>query len=390
MPYLAALSEERESEPPSFRREKFISETGLLLYAAANATKASPLLCDHIKDVASALMPYARSELLLTSMRLRPVVASEMAVAHACLTHLGYPDRAFQAELEQIMAAPVASMFERVPWKVIETDWLCRIGQVRLALDLMSAVRDCIVSKGLDALFSRREEVYAFTHALIYLTDFGQNPGPLMRPMSSVIDDADAALAGCLDDDDFDLAAEVLFTWPYLRATWTPTGTFGMLVLARVEEEVGFLPSLSLREDVFLPLDGDRRAHYVAAEAYHTAYVMGLLAAALLAFDWSPEVTIPAVDDTRAAQHFHGLLLKRDPVPQWERHFASLQNNQQEGLASFLAAVGLRRALLQRDFRRLRAILESSLEYGPMITPTVVHAAGLLARLARVDARDSC
>lgn len=97
-------------------------------------------------------------------------------------------------------------------------------------------------------------------------------------------------LTGALDDDDFDLAAELLLARPCLGEGWNAVSSFGFAVLERVEDEVGVLPSLSLDGNEFARLPVAARPHYVAATAYHTAYVMGLLCAAILRARALPDV----------------------------------------------------------------------------------------------------
>ena len=389
IPILAAALPGEPAALPTFKREKFICETALLLYAASGAARRRPALRARIAGVASDLAPHARSEALITAMRLRPVVAPEFSVAHVCLTRLGFPDLSFQAELDFVLAASVTGMVERAPWKDVEADWLAGVSGRATRNDVGPVLARMTVTLGLDALSARREEIYAFTHGLIYLTDFGQRPRPLARPHADLVADADVALARCIDDDDFDLAAEVLMTWPYLRAEWTAGAAFGMSVLARVEDQVGLLPSLSLRQVEFAALEGLERKRYVATEAYHTAYVMGLLSAALLLPGCAPPSAVPSGAGSGAARLLHALMLPRSPIPQWEVDFASLSPRQQDRLAPFLAAVGLRRAVMQSDLERLRSILAASVDHHLPISPAIYQGAELLRRFARADMRAS-
>jgi hypothetical protein len=385
IPILAVAPSGQGAVRHSFRSEKFICETALLLYAASSVAQQSPDLQPSIRAVALELEPHARSEVLLTAMRLRPVIAAELSVAHVCLTRIGYPDSHFQSELDLVLGASVVGMLERLPWKDLESDWLARIGGPRLGVDAEHALGRAALTTGLDALSARRDEIYAFTHGLIYATDFGQSPRPLPRDTVELLDDAEIALARCLDDDDFDLAGEVLLSWPYLRARWTPAAAFAMSVLTRVEDEVGFLPSLSLRERSFSRLEGADRTHHVVSEAYHTAYVMGLLSAASLLPGCAPPSAVPVDAHSGGSRALCGLLLPRTPTPQWEVDFASLSNSQQDCLGPFLATVGLRRAVMQFDYRRLRSILEKILEHRLPISHAVQQGAELLRRLGRAD-----
>jgi len=389
IPLLAVAPQSGSEAPPSFRREKFICETALLVYAASSPAMESRGLQQALREVVDAIVPFARSDELLTMMRLRPGAAIELCVAHVCLARVGNPDPRFQSELESIMDASVARMLERVPWKDIESAWLGSIGGPSLDLDVEDTMLRTTVTKGLDALTALREETYAFTHGLIYLTDFGQQPRPLSRSTDELTADADVAMARALDDDDFDLAAEVLLTWPDLRAPRTPTAVFGLSVLARLEDELGFLPSLTLRQEQYAGLTEPDRRRYVVSEGYHTAYVMGLLSAALLLPDCSPTTIQPDGEAGRvyvgAARALRDLLPARDPIPRWEADFGRLSSREQDAVAPFLATVALRRSVLGSDFRRLRSILSACLAYNLPISPAIYQASEMLGRLVRDD-----
>src|SRR6476659_5430001 len=80
IPVLAVAPPEDLETPPSFKREKFICETALLLYAAFGPAQQSPRIKAAFEVVASALVPHARSDALLAMMRLRPSAAIELCV----------------------------------------------------------------------------------------------------------------------------------------------------------------------------------------------------------------------------------------------------------------------------------------------------------------------
>lgn len=352
LPLLIAPAPETGAAGQAFRREKFICESALLAYAAGTI----PEVRASVLRLAELLAPHARSAEILTLMRIRPVMAPELSVAHACLAALGLGDPCFEQALRWIGAEGHPPP-ERAPWKDIEADWLscrCPVFARRPGLD-QSILRTTLVT-GLDALSSRREDLYAFTHALIYLSDFGRKPPDVPRAAGQVLQDAGAALARSLDEDDFDLCAELLMSWPYLRQPLPPTARFGIQVLCAVEDEVGYLPSLGLKAAELAGLSPESRQRAVLDEAYHTIYVMGLLMAALLQACMPHEApsTPPLPGRSEALLR---LMPERSPRPQWERQFARLQDAEQDSLAEMLAAIALRRALMRHDLRRLRDIL---------------------------------
>jgi len=74
----------------------------------------------------------------------------------------------------------------------------------------------------MDLLNGSRDDVYAFTHALMYVTDFNIRPRRLPRRRAAILAEAEAALARCLDEQDYDLGGEVLLAWPLTGRSWSP------------------------------------------------------------------------------------------------------------------------------------------------------------------------
>jgi hypothetical protein len=137
------------------------------------------------------------------------------------------------------------------------------------------------LSRPIDILGGPKEDAYALTHLVIYCTNFGFSAKRLPRPKSEVLAEARSLLAKCLDEEDYDLAAETLMIWPQLGVPFCASSAFGFWVLLQVESQVGVLPSVRTRSDRLKRLKGDDRTRYAFATAYHTALVMGLLCAAI-------------------------------------------------------------------------------------------------------------
>ena len=132
----------------------------------------------------------------------------------------------------------------------------------------------------MDLLHCTRDDIYAFTHALMYVTDFNLIPALLPRRRALILAEAEAPLARCLDEQDYDLAGEVLLSWSLTGKSWSASPAFAFRVLARVEDKAGFLPTAGTRISEIRAREGVARTRYLLATAYHTAYVMGLLCAA--------------------------------------------------------------------------------------------------------------
>jgi hypothetical protein len=232
------------------------------------------------------------------------------------------------------------------------------------------------------ALSVRREDAYAFTHALMYVTDLGARRTRFPRPSAAMLGDAEAALAHRMDADDFDLAGELLLTWPYLRRPWSTAAEFSFQVLADVEDKVGFLPAPITRAERYRNLKGEERTRYGLATAYHTAYVMGLLCAAMLC---TPPRRATEGGDLAAAHDAVGALLPYldgDKTPHWQAFFDRLAPAGKTGLAPWLLTIALQRAAASIDFAKVRALLELAVRFRIAEGPAPRQAANLLRRAA--------
>ena len=369
-----------------FTRTKLVTETALLLHAASRAD-VDGQLDGRLESIAKRLLGPARSPELLAWARLRPAIIPELSVSHRILTGFGKPDTNFDDALRHATEISSVAPVERIPWKQIERNWQVELGapvgeHVTVIDTAGTAMGACQ-----DAIFATREEVYGLTHALIYHTDFGHRSPPLPRDVDEIVADAGSALARCLDDDDFDLGAEVLFTWPYTRTAWSAVATFALYVLRRTDDEVGFLPSMTLREAEYAVLGDSERNTYYYKESYHTVYVMGLLTSAILTHGINPIPSLVQCEaGTAAAQRLHDLLPEPEQMPLWQESFDALSPAERGALIPLLADVGVRRIVREGTFSELPHFLEAAITALATIqvlpTPAVRQGVELLQRLA--------
>lgn len=373
-----------ENPVTSIRPEKIISETAILLLAT------SPLIAHagikvRVTYLAEYLVPLARSNRMMLGLCLEPTVAWDYALPHVCLSRLGYPDSAFDELLRAALDSESHAGRERVPHRVLEQEWIATTWnkpQVSGRVSTRTA-RLSILNHPIDVLFATREDIYAFTHALMYVTDFNLNPAPLVRSRRNILNEAEALIARCLDEQDYDLGAEVLLSWPLTGKSWNAAAAFAFRVLARVEDRAGFLPTPSTRISEIQKREGVRRTQYLAATAYHTAYVMGLLCALSLQPGHAPPAGIPAGGVIRGtAKQLLRLLATDRPSPHWYEEYQQLSDAEADALASFLLNVAVRRRVVQRDLEGVRALLNVAYDLSLPITASVRQAAELLHRFA--------
>jgi hypothetical protein len=381
--------------------EKLIGETAILLHAASAAAAAQPQLRERIDALAHLLIPHARSERMMLGICLEPSVALDYAEAHILLSALGYRDAHFDTLLRQCVTSQAGAGRERVPHRALEQQWIAGVWRQCVPEARGRAPRralDLVLKRPLDVLSRGLDEAYAFTHALMYVADFSRCRRRLPRARAAIAAEAEALLARCLDEENYDLGGEMLMMWPLAGAPWSAGATFGFRVLAALEDRDGMVPApgappanagkpenaanAEQRDGTAIagtPIDDER-----LARGYHTAYVMGLLCAASLSSGCAPPLQFPAQPSPQAgsADAMLRLLGREGPQPFWQQEFDRLAGTQRDALAGFLLDIGLARTVRRRDFGAVHTLLKTGYAHGLATTPASSQAAEMLERLA--------
>jgi len=369
----------------NLRPEKLISETALLLFAASTAGSHDTVKV-RIQSIAQILIPYARSERMLLGVCMHPALAWDYAQAHVCLSRLGYQDSAFDQLLQQSADSQAKDGCERVPYRMLEQEWVrdnWKASASRPRKHTRTAASNSVLNRSMDVLNGSREDIYAFTHALVYVTDFNVHPRRLPRSRSVILAEAEAALARCLEEQDYDLGGEVLLAWPLTGKSWTAAAAFGFRVLAGVEDKAGFLPAPNTRLQRLSELQGEDRTKYLLATAYHTAYVMGLLSAAALQAGRTPPAQIPtggAIDGS--ANKILAFFDDGNHGAHWLDELHQLRDAERDAIAGLLLTIALRLNIRRREFGIVRNLLEVGYTLGLANSPASSQAAEMLERLS--------
>ena len=364
----------------SFGPEKPLAETAMLLYAAS-AARARPNVARHIDEIAGLLGPMARSDRVLVDIALHPALAFKFAVPHVLLTKLGYPDSSFETFLQSCISATVCDGHERALTASFERHWIDRLwsGTNRLAGPRPS-LRDSVLNASLDILCGLRDDAYAFTHLIFYCTDFGYDADGLRRRRAMVLTEASSLLARYLDAEDYDLAGEVLLSWPLTGSKWAPVAALGFRVLASIEDQAGTLPGGHSNPARLRALAGDARIAYALGTAYHTAYVMGFVCAACLRPGRAPPTRISGFRFETACLRSVLSYIKNDQG-HWQTVFSNLAAHEQLALAPFLFDIAIVQTSRRHEYELVREILTVACTYKIPLSPIASQAVELLERI---------
>jgi hypothetical protein len=315
-------------------------------------------------------------------MCLEPARALDHAAAHIYLTDLGHQNAHVDRLLTEILQAEEIGGAECLPNHDLERQWLKGIwsGGEDEATNVAGLLARTCMARRLDALRCAAPDLYAFTHVVLYATDMGRRPVQWPRGVADIVADAEAGLAVAVDADNFDLAAELLWTWPMLGLTWSPAASFCFKILTAVQDYHGFLPGPDYSAQDVAGLSQERQDEYVLRTSYHATLVMGLLCAVLRYDLGAPVPSAAAPASTGAIDLILPLLQSRSRDSQWESFFSQLDATDRESLAGFVLTVALRRAAASDDLGTVRLSLRIALDSGVIDPPAVHQGLALLCR----------
>ena len=147
-----------------------------------------------------------------------------------------------------------------------------------------------------------------------------------------------------------------------------------------MEDEAGILPGGTTNAERLRSLTGEPRRLYALATAYHTAYVMGMLCAALLRPTRSrPSATWPDYAGLEEIVSNGELTIDQSDVV---RVLATLPRAEHARLSGFGLDLTIAQAARRRQYGELDELLRRVGESGYPNSPLVTHAKELLVRLA--------
>jgi hypothetical protein len=365
--------------------QKVVAETAMLLYAVAPLHATHPAVEAACARLASRLIPLARGTEVQAAVCLDPGKALDHAMAHILLDRLGHADAAFDSLLQGAQQLGRQVGPERLPHRLIEQAWLEQIWPhgATSRRRQSEAVAASALGRPPDALKASRDDIYAFTHSVLYASDMGRRKLASARRRRDIEADALVALGFALDAEDCDLTVEVLWVWPMLGLRWHPAALFALKSLIERQDSRGFLPGIGFDAQRVAGMSSEQRERHVRATCYHTVYVMGFLCAAASRQDRLPNLASrrPKRGTSRGAGAVLLDLLQGDQHrPEWCARMARQGAELQDSAAPLLLSVLLRRAAAASDLARLRLVLNAALQYGLASGPAPAQAAALLRR----------
>jgi hypothetical protein len=275
---LPALEPEWPEDGSKLERfvDKLAAETALLILLARRVETLDSDVRDLVDDLAERLGPHARSDRTAVMLLRYPHAASTLGFAHIALSSAGYEDARFDALIRGCFENDQLTSVERVPFRFSELLWQCRLLGVDGIRGAGAADGLSILSSSPNPCFGVREQCYQLTHAVMYATDFGRNPGGVAG-RRAVRRTVDSFLAWRSAKEDMDLVGELLVTVECLDEPWSPAARIAATQLWRTWRSLGHIPDIYYDAREHERLTGTAARAYEVRRTYHSTYVLGLL-----------------------------------------------------------------------------------------------------------------
>lgn len=270
-------------DPYQSLTEKIIVETGLLALIVTRIPEINVSTAGLLNKIADRLESLARSSEKAALLVKYPHVALPFGIAHLALEELQRPDPRFSSVLHRALFSHQIDSMERLPYRKLEVEWL------RAALTgepLPPHVNLCgsIISGYPHPLHMSIPDVYALTHTLFYLSDFGRSS--VQREdvdLTWMRNCVDSCLAWQLFEQNVDTVGELIISAIALSdGSLTATSAACWGGIEKLWDLMGFVPGPNFDANHFGSISGPERDSYAFQNSYHTIFVAGIMNAILL------------------------------------------------------------------------------------------------------------
>ena len=210
------------------------------------------------------------------------------ALTFAALRICGRENPEFAHVVEQCLATGYATAAERLPYRRMDLLHFLLISgfDPSAGSKLDETYLSTLLAQSPNVVELNDSDVYAITHALFYLTDFGQRPATTSADVPAILE---ALLRLAIAERNADLAGELLCcALPYGLANTAA----GWNLLATMQQPDGRLPG---PPGVVQPAPTDPPGYFAWKQAYHTT-IVGVLASLMAKAPLCPVTLIPTVD----------------------------------------------------------------------------------------------
>lgn len=268
---------------------KAYGELGLALRLAHRVPELSRR--PEIGRLTEAWLDMAYRRIIYFDARRRVHLVPLMAVALAVHESLGQPNDSARRALQTVLDRGFLDRTERSAWTQIDVAYYLDAVGLRHGFPDPETLYRRSSLLALPALpHALRIDLYAATHLIFHLTDFGARdlPGATGKEIGRIRDYVSLAIATCLAERDWDLVGEFLAARSCLGEQGGALGDFAIAALLEGQQPSGFIPDLSWLAGLPAKTDAAEAAMAEFRAVYHPTLVTLIMLACDMAAERVP------------------------------------------------------------------------------------------------------
>jgi len=262
--------------------DKTIIETSLLLLLAKRITYLPCKIESSLNDLGEKLLPLIRNEHNESLLMRIPQTAAIFGIGHIALCSLGLTDCDFDVLIKRSFENGEVYNTERVPYRILDVFWLNNLIFPNATMKFDRVLPNTILMNKPHPIYMTTTDIYALTHSVMYVTDFGTKPLPPSIDIIQLSSLIDSAIAYHLLSDNLDILGELIMTVAMMDIPWSPYVKTAWILFTKIWDKLGFLPCPTFDASAFKLLTGEEASSYAFKHLYHTTYVGGILCCLLL------------------------------------------------------------------------------------------------------------
>jgi hypothetical protein len=277
----SAYWSEKETDGLLRRVDKITAEALLLAYLASRVPQGGRRLANAVEALCESAQIHiatGRSEALI---RRFPQTAATLGVGFVLLSKLGRRQPTVERLLRSALSRGFLTLTERSTFRLMDGRWTYGLLEPNLAQPVEELFPLTTLAASPHPIYTMNEDDYALTHALFYLTDFGQRP-PLLALQQRGAQLIDPYLAWNAIRANLDLLVEFLISALVMRRHPSPAFRFAWHLLFQAWDDCQGLVGPEYSSTHFAELNRSEAAAYAFSENYHTAFVGGMLCSVAL------------------------------------------------------------------------------------------------------------
>ena len=260
------------------RRRKAFGELGLALLLAHRVPelKARP----EIGLLTDAWLTMSEQRNVFFDVRRRIHLVPLMAVALTVLSALKAPSDSTRRALQNVLDRKFLDRTERSAAAQVDLKYYLDLLGLRHALpDAATLFERSTLVEPPSLVHAQRIDLYATTHLIFHLSGFGADGirGATNAQLSSIREYVALALAMCLAEEDFDLAAEFLICRICLRTSPDELSRYASDALLQAQQPAGFIPDLAWLKGLKKAATAEEYAREEFFAVYHPTIVALIL-----------------------------------------------------------------------------------------------------------------